>query len=186
MFASPSEEGKDPDGMHDDQPISLPGVTIREFEALMDYLYLPPHARSRYNDIQQNMDFYRDLLSISHRFLFDDIFQYALQQLESIRGQVPVETRLLIGDAYGLKDWLSSAYESLLDRQKAITTDECKAMGFERVVAFLRAREFRYRERLQIAEENLERTREGHFSSDPSRSERTPSSNQTLLKMFLL
>lgn len=132
------------------------------------------------------MDFYRDLLSISHRFLFDDIFQYALQQLESIRGQVPVETRFLIGDTYGLKDWLSSAYENLLDRQKAITTDECKAMGFERVVAFLRAREFRYRERLQIAEENLERTREGHFSSDPSRSQRTPSSNQTLLKMFLL
>lgn len=41
MFTSPPEEGKDPDGMSDDQPIRLPGVTVPEFEALMDYLYLP-------------------------------------------------------------------------------------------------------------------------------------------------
>jgi hypothetical protein len=40
MFTSPPVEGKNVDGMSDNQPIILPGVTIREFEALMEYLYL--------------------------------------------------------------------------------------------------------------------------------------------------
>lgn len=41
MFTSPSGEGKAPDGMRDEQPITLPEVNVREFEALMDYFYLP-------------------------------------------------------------------------------------------------------------------------------------------------
>lgn len=98
-------------------------------------------------------------------------------------GQIPAEMRIHIGDKYGLEEWLLSAYETLLDRSQTMTMSETKALGFERAVALLRAREFRYRERLKIAEEELERARDHvPVSSTPTR---TPSSNQTILKMFL-
>lgn len=70
-----------------------------------------------------------------------------------------------------------------MDRQQAVTADECQAMGFERAVAFLRAREFWYQERLQIAEEKLIRKQGNIFGLQPAR---IPTSTQAILKMFLL
>lgn len=145
-----------------------------------------PHARSRHNDVRQNLDFYIDLLSISHRFLFDDIFEYAHRQLESIMDQVPVETRFFIGDTYDIKDWLSSAFETLMDRNKSITADECKAMRFRRVLAFLKAREFRYRERLQMTKEILKKVLESKGPSISPRVARVLTSDQAILKLFML
>ncbi len=41
MFSCPAGEGASPEGMNDEQPIPLPGVTTKEFEALLDYFYRP-------------------------------------------------------------------------------------------------------------------------------------------------
>ncbi len=42
MFACPSPEGErsqDPEGVCDEHPIPLPGVTVREFETLLEFFY---------------------------------------------------------------------------------------------------------------------------------------------------
>jgi hypothetical protein len=89
------------------------------------------------------------LLSISHRFLFDDIFHV-------IKSQVPptslsVVTRIHLGDKYDMTEWLSSAYVALLDRSPDdLSAEEAEALGFKRVACLYKAKCFMYQERVPV------------------------------------
>jgi hypothetical protein len=39
MFKCPAEEGRNVDGMDNEQPIPLPDVTVEEFETLLNFFY---------------------------------------------------------------------------------------------------------------------------------------------------
>lgn len=91
------------------------------------------------------------LLSISHRFCFDNIFKYVLREIEP--GDIPVLERIRLGDKYRRSSWLSSAYETLLDHDSGrLSMGEANALGLERITALLEAKCFMLQERLQIAE----------------------------------
>jgi hypothetical protein len=92
------------------------------------------------------------LLSISHRFLFDDIFHFVIQQVQS--SSIPMAERIRLGDKYNITEWLSSAYVALLDRSSNdLSAEEAEALGFERVVCLYKAKCFMYQERVERAGE---------------------------------
>ncbi len=95
------------------------------------------------------------LQSISHRFVFDEIFKYATQQLPP--SDIPVIERIRLGDKYGLRDWLLSAYQTLLDRAEPLKAEEADILGTDRVIRFIRAKEEMHQERLSIAKEEMQR-----------------------------
>ncbi len=92
---------------------------------------------------------YTDLLSISHRFLFDNIFQYAVGKLRPVISSVPATRRFTLGQKYGVKDWMFSAYETLLDRETAPTASELEILGFDRAARLMQARDAMHERHLQ-------------------------------------
>ncbi|KAF9453369.1 hypothetical protein P691DRAFT_695060 [Macrolepiota fuliginosa MF-IS2] len=156
MFASPKAESTATEGTCDEQPILIPGVTVEEFETLLEFLYSPPHVNNKGTaneaDAQKRREVNLRLLSISHRFLFDDIFKYVASQLPP--QEIPVLERIRLGDKYRVQTWLSSAYEELLSRPEPLDEEEADALGISRVVCFIRAKEDMHRERLGIADAN--------------------------------
>jgi hypothetical protein len=103
-------------------------------------------------DVQNLQKENLNLLSISHRYVFDKVFKYAVKQLRP--GNIPVVDRINLGDKYGLEDWLSSAYQELLDRYQVMNEVEITTLGTGRITQFLKAKNFMQEERLSIANEN--------------------------------
>ena len=64
--------------------------------------------------------------------------------------------RINLGDKYGLAKWLFSAYEEILCRKESLSSNEATALGLDRVICYVRARDFMHREQLEIAQEDLQ------------------------------
>jgi hypothetical protein len=108
------------------------------------------------------------LLSISHRFLFDDIFHFIIRQVHP--SSIPMAERIRLGDKYDILEWLSSAYIALLDRSAGdLTGDEARALGSDRVACLYNAKCFMYQERVEKA---------GEAATDDKSSKPLPSRNQ--------
>lgn len=91
------------------------------------------------------------LLSISHRFLFDKIFECVNNTITP--ADIAVVERIRLGDKYRLQEWLFSAYESLLNQPaESLSVEEIDTLGSERVACLLKAKCFRYQELLDIAQ----------------------------------
>lgn len=144
-------------------------------------------------DAQKAQESNLDLLSISHRYVFDRIFKYAVQQLRP--ENLPIVDRLVLGDKCGLENWLLSAYGELLDRTQTMNEIEATALGTDRMIRFLKAKEFMYQERLTIANENYyhQQTRAEHAEARIGRypynsphyivpASRTPTPTETVVK----
>lgn len=99
------------------------------------------------------------MLSIAHRFCFDEIFQYALGELQSVIKDIPAIERFSIGQKYNLTEWMLSAYETLLDRVIPLTAHEAEILGPHKVVSYIYAREAMHEANLQA---ELERERVKH------------------------
>ena len=95
-----------------------------------------------------------NLLNVAHRFVFDGLVEPTIKSIEHNR--IPIFRRLRLGEKYNLDEWLFSAYETLLDRHEPLNLDEVAALGPARVVCFMKARDYMSRERLEIAQENLQ------------------------------
>jgi hypothetical protein len=176
MFSVPSEGGTEVEGMSDEQPILLPGITVKEFELLLQHFYTmsvqllfkrflltfnvflrhrpkPVDRKNLTTDHQQNQEEILALLSILDRFAFDNVFGLMVQQLAPT--EIPITQRIRLGDKYDLDEWLFSAYEELLDREGALNVDELDALGSDRVIRFIRSKESMHQERLDIARADI-------------------------------
>ncbi|KAF9449331.1 hypothetical protein P691DRAFT_703406 [Macrolepiota fuliginosa MF-IS2] len=158
LFASPKEEGVEPDGTSDERPITLPGVTAKEFEALLDYFYAQPHQWEGSKN-EKRLENYLDLLSVSHRFIFENAFRYTLKKIKPMAILIPAIQRFQLGEKYNLREWLLSAYESLLNRPAPLSAEEAEALGIARVVRYMGAREMMHNERMSVKVAELERER---------------------------
>lgn len=105
------------------------------------------------------MEFFLDLLSISHRFLFDEIFRYAVDKLRPEISCIPITQKFQLGEKYGLQEWVSSAYKTLVERPAAPTMSEVEVLGFERVVQYIQDREAMHLRRLGEKEAELEKAK---------------------------
>lgn len=80
------------------------------------------------------------LLSIARQFVFDKIFEYVCGELKP--GDIPLVDRVRLGDKYHLDKWLSSAYQTILERNQdeQMSKEEVDVLGIERVVKVLEAK----------------------------------------------
>ncbi len=113
---------------------------------------------------------YIDLLSISHRFLFNNIFRYAVGKLHPVIGSVPAAQRFVLGQKYGVKDWMLSAYETLLDRETAPLAFELEVLGFDKAARLMQARDAMHEQHLQDIEKARQET-EAEMNRPPSYSQ---------------
>lgn len=153
MFSCPpGEDG--PEGQSVDRPIPLPGVTVKEWEALLDFFYEgmhPPHSSFTQLLLQERgrgfkrgekkevIDRLMALLSISTRFDFEMIRSMAMDALVK-RVPDPIE-RILIARKYELDEWLHPAYVQLCVREAALNEDEGIQLGIRTTVALAKVRE---------------------------------------------
>lgn len=90
---------------------------------------------------EQRLQTSLDLLSISHRFVFDAIFQHVLEEVESDRLAIPAIQCFSLGKKYELERWWSAAYKSLVDRATPLTVHEVEVLGPDTVVEYIKDRE---------------------------------------------
>ncbi|KAF7759945.1 hypothetical protein Agabi119p4_11640 [Agaricus bisporus var. burnettii] len=128
----------------DDKPIVLPDVTVKEFKSLLRFFYAMKSPIPTKKLLVDVLAFEQDeklaLLRIAHKFVFDNIFEYICGEFEP--GSFPVADRVCVGDKYGLKNWLSSAYKTTLERtpDQKLSFEEADALGLKRTVRVLEAK----------------------------------------------
>jgi len=123
LFSLPLPTCRTVEGTGDNNPIPLPGVTVEEFEALLDSLY------QRNRGTQCSREHWIHLLSISSRYDFDNIRALAIREISSFNP--PLDPILLADLAvrHDVDGWLERAYISLCYRQCPLTESEAHKIG---------------------------------------------------------
>lgn len=93
-----------------------------------------------------DVPFWSDLLSISTRFLFDEVRESAISNLTGLA--TPVE-KIYLAKKYDVPNWLQASYESLCKRPAPIELWEAERMGWDTSVLLAKAREKLRDERLR-------------------------------------
>ncbi|TFK75563.1 hypothetical protein BDN72DRAFT_757466, partial [Pluteus cervinus] len=153
MFTNLSEkDGRQGDS--DTNPIVLTDVQIDEFESLLDFFYNGMHdhlgaiaasQKSRQppktplsNSSPQHL---MNLLSISTRFEFDRIRQYATDELQRITNTLDPIDVILLAEKHDVFQWIAPALSRLCQRDKPLTVVEARKLGFETAILVAEARE---------------------------------------------
>ncbi|KAF8679734.1 hypothetical protein RHS04_04073 [Rhizoctonia solani] len=78
-------------------------------------------------------------LRISSVYGFNNLRAFAIQHLEKM-SLVPIQ-RIQLAREFGLSSWKGPAYKELSDREKAITEEEARVLGFAAFTKMARERE---------------------------------------------
>ncbi|KZT07589.1 uncharacterized protein LAESUDRAFT_650721 [Laetiporus sulphureus 93-53] len=134
MFSSPPGE-QEMKGTSDDTAILLSEVTQSELDALLSFFY-----NSMY---QPDVDIseLKALLSISSRYVFEQIRQRAVEMLDNHDPPLSPAEQVALAFKYDIKQWLKPAYVTLGKRKQPISDEEAAEMGFEATVRLGRVRE---------------------------------------------
>jgi hypothetical protein len=161
MFLCPPPAGGT-DGGSDDRAIPVPGVTPKEFEALLDFFYTECVARVL-NDIfvsstgiarkfqrhTADMQEWIDLLGISTRFVFQRLRECAIDAIEHHRWRPrpgvpmtidPIE-QIVLAEKHEIPHWFRIAYVSICERSEPLEEWEARKIGFQKATLLARARE---------------------------------------------
>ncbi|OCH91167.1 hypothetical protein OBBRIDRAFT_834423 [Obba rivulosa] len=134
LFSCPPGKGG-AEGKTEERPVELPGVDAFEFECLLDFLYDGMYAlTSPARTIQQWMA----LLSISSRFMFDKIRAMTINALSP---RLDAMERIALSSQFDIPQWLKPALVDLCMREKPLSDDEGRRIGFETSLQIARARE---------------------------------------------
>ncbi|KAJ3527408.1 hypothetical protein NMY22_g9801 [Coprinellus aureogranulatus] len=177
MFSCPPESAG-PEGTADNKPIVLPEVKAEEFEALLDYFYEPPRslenalpsswlckeatAENEEGKAEQTFTAMRllNLLSVAHRFDFENARYFAIEGLEKRMSQFTPVDRILLSRRFDVDQWLRPAYVDLCRREKSLSIAEAQQLGLETTTLIAQARE-------AFVEEKIERRHCRRSSSPP-------------------
>jgi hypothetical protein len=161
MFLCPPPAGGT-DGGSDDRAIPVPGVTPKEFEALLDFFYTECVARVL-NDIfvsstgiarkfqrhTADMQEWIDLLGISTRFDFQRLRECTIDAIEYSRWRFtpgvstaidPIE-QIVLAEKHDIPHWFRPAYVLICERSKPLEEWEARKIGFRKTTLLARARE---------------------------------------------
>lgn len=135
------------EGITDDRPICLPGVTRVEFRALLDFFYngyvgeisiFHKNPNRRHLKIIFLQHARRPQIIVGY---MDRIRQRAIRQIISHRvGIDPIE-KIVLAEQHDIADWLPSAYASLCQRVNPLEEWEAEKLGLRTTVKLARARE---------------------------------------------
>ncbi|THH32872.1 hypothetical protein EUX98_g1342 [Antrodiella citrinella] len=135
------------EGQVDDHPVWLPGVTAKEFEALLDYFYkgqVTLHSKPWILDLMSNSTRidadvpWETLLAISTRLSFPNVRTEA-SRLEEY--EMTPQHRLCLAHDYDVPGWRQLAYEELSVSPRSLEVEEAEKLGFATAMRIAKARE---------------------------------------------
>ena len=158
MFALPQPsneaEASPEEGTTDDTAITIPHVTCKEFEALLDFFYYrfvlshhvytglsPLHLRESTKEETRSIDQWVSLLSISSRFQLDRIRRRAISEIESHHPQLHAVDKVVLAVKQSVDPWLNPAYCDICERTEPLTDQEAEKLGAVTTARLARARE---------------------------------------------
>ncbi|KAG8940599.1 hypothetical protein FRC03_005316 [Tulasnella sp. 419] len=127
MFDTASQHNADKrEGLEDDDPIVLPGVTNFEFESLLR-IFEPMHfwESAPTADLKQ----WSAVLHLCTMWYYDQLREHAIKEIEKL-DPPPVDSILLARKCNVIK-WLKPAYLRLCNRPEPITADEGSLLGIQ-------------------------------------------------------
>jgi len=158
MFALPqpdNEAGTTPkEGTTDDTAITIPEVTCKEFESLLDFFYYrfvlpyrvhiwlsPRYLRESTKEETRSIDQWVSLLSISTRFQLDRIRRRAISEIEAHHPQLHAVDRVVLAVKHSVDPWLIPAYCDICERTEPLTDQEAEKLGAVATARLARTRE---------------------------------------------
>jgi len=90
MFSLPRGDGEEVEGRSETNPVCLPGVTVVEFETLLQYLFEGMH-----DDFRLPQPGWIALLSIAHRYEFLNVYKRAVREIYDFKPSLePPDSKL--------------------------------------------------------------------------------------------
>ncbi|KAI6124778.1 hypothetical protein EDD16DRAFT_1703578 [Pisolithus croceorrhizus] len=155
MFLLPKGDSEMPGGQSDSEtvegesdecPVTLEGVSKKEFESFLRALMSRSvqHSKNKGSSLSQTQ--WISVLRLSTMWEFKDLREVAIQHLDlPSRPLAPVE-KFVLASKYGIKRWLLPALTQLAERPWPISVEEGRRIGLENALKLAAVRE-----RLKVA-----------------------------------
>ncbi|KAG8993470.1 hypothetical protein FRB94_010733 [Tulasnella sp. JGI-2019a] len=136
MFSCPpTVEG--PEGISEERPINLGGISAYEFEQLAWVLNTGIFEEEIFT-IQS----FEAILRLSTMWEFDAVRDYAIRIITTHKDEVSAATLIRLALSFGVSDWLIPAYTQLCIRTSSISLEEGLELGMRVTVGLGKLREF--------------------------------------------
>jgi len=137
MFTMPPGEGNSVEGLSDEMPILLPGVSVRDFERFLGVFY-----PADFSELETSIEHWCSVLEVATKWEFDSVRALAIRKLdEEPQSAIPPADRISMALKYRVEEWLLSPYVELVSRPTPVSLEEGRKLGIEDVVLLMKARE---------------------------------------------
>ncbi|KAI6037789.1 hypothetical protein EDC04DRAFT_3091086 [Pisolithus marmoratus] len=139
MFALPQGDGNNIEGLSDETPIRLLGVSKEDFEQLLKVLFNRRHGRPPC--LPDTIEQWMSVLKLSTTWGFEEVRTAAIDAL-MVSGVSTID-RLVLGRKYDIssREWLLPALNELAQRAEPIGFEEASRMGFDTALKLAAVRE---------------------------------------------
>lgn len=124
------------EGQSDSSPIDIPGVTKKEMESFLGFVYFGMHDENTFS-----LESWIALLSFSTRFICDKIRARSVREIESFQSQLDPVERVVLAVRHNVPRWLNGAYQELCQRTNTLSEEEGEKLGLSTVIKLMKARE---------------------------------------------
>jgi len=121
-----------------DNAIDLPGVTVREFEALLDFFYTETYNTSTRTPL---LEVWIDLLSVATRFDFQRVRERAIRGIDLHHESLDPIEQIFLAEKHDVPHWLRQAYAALCQRVNPLEAWEIDKIGSDTIAKLWKARE---------------------------------------------
>lgn len=133
------------DGMSNENPIHLPGVTVKDFACLINVLYPSVSTFLPKGNLSISTEDWISVLHLSRMWAFDRLRDLSVSMLEELD---PVK-KLQLACSCGVDQWRRPALTKLVQRMEPLSREEGDMLGMETVIKVTIARDKCLRKMLQ-------------------------------------
>ncbi|KAI6040631.1 hypothetical protein EDC04DRAFT_1459952 [Pisolithus marmoratus] len=177
-FLLPQGDSETAEGQSDTCPVTLPGISKKEFEGFVRALMHRQHGKNKGLSLSQAQ--WTSVLKLSTTWKFDELRNVAIQHLDPPSRPLNPVDKFALASTYGIKKWLLPALLVLAQRPEPIKIEEGRRMGFENALKLAALREQLEETKVidRICEKYILKTRDekpkaSKYESPKSRDERS-------------
>ncbi|KAG6330948.1 hypothetical protein ID866_8141 [Astraeus odoratus] len=137
MFSLPQGDKDTVEGLRDEKPIRLDGVSKNDFEQLLKALFHRKHGSLPCLPV--SIEEWTSVLKLSMTWDFKAIRQAAIDALDV--SQIGPVDRVVLARQYDIKDWLLPALNQLARRHEPTSLEEAGRMGIDFALKLASVRE---------------------------------------------
>ncbi|KAL5519555.1 hypothetical protein ACEPAH_1238 [Sanghuangporus vaninii] len=142
MFQLPPGHDKQVDGLHDEMPLVLEGISKKDFRSFLQVL-LPPSIG---DDTSLSEEEWLSVLSLSNMWGFSKIRQTAIEKLQN--NDIDLITKIELAHKFDIREWLFGAYLALGKRLEPLSVEEGARLGYDFALKMANVREQLLRDKI--------------------------------------